>query len=102
MKKLLLTLVVSSIASVSMAAGDAEAGKSKTAVCASCHGVDGISIVPSYPNLAGQKFDYLVATLNGYKSKERTGLQAATMYAMVAPLSREDIDDIAAYYSEME
>ncbi|WP_336884824.1 c-type cytochrome, partial [Reinekea blandensis] len=36
-------------------AADIEAGKAKAATCAACHGQNGISMVPMYPNLAGQK-----------------------------------------------
>ena len=56
MKKFITTLsaVAFMAGAVSVqAAGDAEAGKAKTAVCAGCHGADGNSMVPSFPKLAG-------------------------------------------------
>lgn len=85
-----------------MAAGDAAAGKAKTAVCASCHGADGIALMPAYPNLAGQNEEYLVSALMSYRSKERQGGNAALMHAMAANLSDEDINNLAAYYASLK
>ena len=56
MKKIILKFaIVSSCIMAStliFAAGDATVGKSKTAMCAGCHGADGNSAVPSFPKLA--------------------------------------------------
>lgn len=82
-----------------MAAGDIQAGKAKAAMCMSCHGAQGISAVPTYPNLAGQKEAYLVKALKEYKDGQRSN---ATMKAMAAPLSAADINNIAAYYSSLK
>ncbi len=54
-------------------AADAELGKAKSAICAACHGADGISAVPIYPNLKGQQEAYLVSALKAYKSGQRQG-----------------------------
>lgn len=80
-------------------AGDAAAGKAKSASCAGCHGANGISAVPTYPNLAGQQEQYLVKSLKDYKSGARGD---ATMKAMVAPLSDADIENLAAYYAGLK
>jgi cytochrome c553 len=88
--------------SVSLAAGDAAAGKAKAATCGACHGANGVSMIPNYPNLAGQKADYIVAQLKAFKSGERKGANAAIMAPMSADLSEQDMLDLAAYYSEME
>ena len=85
-----------------MAAGDPQIGKAKSAVCASCHGADGIALMPTYPNLAGQNEAYLVSALKAYRSKERQGGNAALMHAMAANLSDEDIANLAAYYAAMK
>ena len=53
--------------SASVAKGDA----SKAAVCVACHGVDGNSINPIWPNLAGQGAEYTVQQLNAFKTKKR-------------------------------
>ncbi|MDH5259156.1 MAG: cytochrome c, partial [Gammaproteobacteria bacterium] len=55
-----VVLVSASVVSFSaFAAGDAAAGKGKAALCAGCHGADGMSMSPDIPNLAGQKEAYL-------------------------------------------
>ncbi|WP_440997434.1 c-type cytochrome [Arhodomonas sp. SL1] len=81
--------------------GDPEAGKGKSTVCASCHGQDGISTAPIYPNLAGQKEQYLVTSIKAYKNQQREGGQSAVMYPMVSGLSEQDILDLAAYYASL-
>jgi len=82
-------------------AGDAAAGKAKSSICAACHGANGISVIPDYPNLAGQSETYLVLSLKGFRAGERTGGNSALMTPMAASLSDTDIEDLAAYYSSM-
>lgn len=78
-------------------AADAEAGKSKAAtVCASCHGINGVSASEGFPNLAGQKGAYLVSTLKAYREGQR---KAAIMNNMALNLSDQEIENLAAYYS---
>jgi len=79
--------------------GDAAAGQAKSALCATCHGADGNSAIAMNPKLAGQNASYLVKQLNDYKSGARVN---ATMAAMAAGLSNEDIADIAAWYSSQQ
>ena len=74
-------------------------GKMKSKVCATCHGDTGISTEPVYPNLQGQHAQYLVLALKAYKAKQRTGGLADIMQQMAAPLSEQDMKDIAFYYS---
>jgi cytochrome c553 len=85
----------------SQAAGDAELGKAKSAVCAACHGANGKAMIPMYPNLAGQNEAYLVEALKAYKGKTRTGGQAVIMQGQAAALSDDDIANLAAYYSKL-
>jgi cytochrome c553 len=99
-KTILLTAAVTLSALVG--AADIEAGKAKSATCVACHGANGISIIPTYPNLAGQKAAYLESSIKAYKSQERKGGQAALMYGMVAALSDEDIANLAAYFSSLD
>ncbi len=98
----LATLASLTLAPTSFAAGGAAAGKSKAAVCASCHGADGMALMPTYPNLAGQNEEYLVSALQAYRSKERQGGNAALMHAMAANLSDDDIANLAAYYASLK
>ncbi|MDP4945196.1 cytochrome c [Alishewanella sp. SMS8] len=83
--------------------GDAEAGKAKSATCAACHGPDGNSVVTIYPKLAGQHAEYLYKQLTDYKLGMTTGGKEgranAIMYGMVAALSDQDMQDLAAYFS---
>lgn len=90
-----------SMSSVTFATGDVAAGKAKSAVCATCHGAEGIAIMPAYPNLAGQNAEYLQSALKSYRDKQRQGGMAAIMQMQAANLSDEDIANLAAYYSSL-
>lgn len=80
-------------------AADVAAGKARAASCAGCHGAAGISSVPIYPNLAGQKAQYTVRQLKAFKSGDR---KDPTMNAMSKPLSDADMENIAAYYESLK
>lgn len=80
-------------------AGDAAAGKEKSKVCAACHGENGVSPAPDFPTLAGQYNDYLVQALNAYKSGARKN---PIMAGQVTSLKKEDIADLAAYFSSQQ
>ncbi len=78
-------------------AGDPEAGKAKSVVCAACHGIDGNSSVnPLWPKLAGQHAAYLSKQMRAFRSGER---KDPVMSPMAAPLSDQDIDDLSAFYA---
>lgn len=94
---LVLSLASTSLMAASLATGNASAGKAKSATCAACHGVDGNAVVPKYPKLAGQGAPYLVKQLHDFKSGVRKN---AVMNGMAAPLSDQDIKDLAAYFSK--
>ncbi|HTN34805.1 MAG TPA: c-type cytochrome [Marinobacter sp.] len=89
------------IPAVASAAGDAAAGKAKAAVCAACHGQNGVAQIPMYPNLAGQHEQYLVSALKAYKAGQRTGGQAAIMQGQAAGLSDDDIANLSAYFASL-
>ncbi len=82
----------------SFAQGSAEAGQAKAASCAACHGVDGNSINPLWPSLAGQHPEYTVRQLEAYQSGDRED-QLMTTFA--TSLSDEDIQDLAAYFATL-
>ena len=92
-------LAVLAPVSPAAAAGDVAAGKKKAGVCATCHGMDGMSKLPEAPNLAGQNVIYLVKTLGDYKSGARKN---EVMAVVATPLSPEDIADLAAFYSSIQ
>ncbi|MFT7008069.1 MAG: cytochrome c553 [Colwellia sp.] len=99
MKKLTLAVAATVLMASPVFAGDAAAGKGKSMMCSACHGAAGISAVPTYPNLAGQKEAYLAIQLKAFKSGARNN---ATMKGMVASLSETDMADLAAYYSSLK
>jgi len=80
-------------------AADVEAGKTKSAVCVACHGPEGKSSNPLWPNLAGQKDQYIMKQLKAFRAGERTD---PLMSPMAAGLSDEDIENLAAYFSSIQ
>ncbi|HZW13259.1 MAG TPA: cytochrome c [Noviherbaspirillum sp.] len=105
MKKIVATAAVL-FSFNAFAAGDVAAGKAAAEKynCASCHGKDyNTPIDPSYPKLAGQHQDYLAAAMIAYKrgANGANGRGNAIMGAQVQPLSREDIQNIAAYLNSL-
>lgn len=97
-ESIILFMSIITLSSFSYAAGDAAAGKAKSATCAACHGAEGISPSPMWPNLAGQKEAYLVKQIKAFKDGTR---KDPMMSPMAAPLSAEDIDNLAAYFSSL-
>lgn len=88
------------IFSPAYAAGNAAAGKAKSAACAGCHGMDGNGGAdPTWPRLAGQDPDYLAKQLKDFKSGAR---KDPIMAGMVAALSSQDMNDIGAYYASLK
>lgn len=103
MKRLMISaLVAMGLISGSALAGDVAAGKAKAAICAACHGADGVAVIPGYPNLKGQNEQYLITSMNAYKSKQRTGGLAAVMQAQASMLSDDDVANLAAYYASLK
>lgn len=84
---------------VAQAAGDAAAGKAKSAVCAGCHGPAGVSNNPVWPNLAGQKAAYIVKQLKAFKAGTR---KDPMMDGTAKGLSDADIENLAAYFSSLK
>ena len=92
-----ISLCVSFLADAAQAIGDpAKAQAIVSQVCAACHGVDGNSLLPANPSLAGQHADYLYKQLVEFKSGARAN---AIMTAIAANLSPDDMHNLAAYYS---
>ncbi len=81
---------------VAWSAGDAARGQARAAVCGACHGVDGNSVNPEWPSLAGQAPAYIVKQLQDFKAKRRSN---DLMSPMAEPLSQTDIEDLAAFFS---
>lgn len=81
------------------AGGNVISGAEKAATCAACHGKDGHSVDPNYPNLAGQYQSYLVKALSDYRAGRRTNV---IMTGFASQLSNQDIEDLAAWFSSQE
>jgi cytochrome c553 len=98
-KSLVFAAVFSLVSGISQAtaAGDAAAGKAASATCAGCHGPDGNSANPEWPKLAGQGAPYLVKQLHNFKDGDRKN---ATMAPMAMGLSDQDMENLAAYFSD--
>lgn len=79
----------------SLVDGDAEAGKAKAVTCTACHGANGNSITPLWPNIAGQSAKYIQEQLQAFKSGARTD-PLMTSQAML--LSETDMADLAVYF----
>lgn len=94
----LALVLLGALLAANVQAGDAEKGKQKAAqVCAACHGAEGTKpSAPDQPVLAGQYEDYLVRALTDYKLGKRTN---PIMKGFAGQLSKEDIEDLAAWFS---
>lgn len=81
------------------AAGDIDAGKTKSAPCAACHGADGNSPTGAFPIIAGQYADYMEQVLKDYQTGKRKN---PIMAGLVANLTKQDRADLAAYFASQE
>lgn len=84
-------------AKIDPAKGQAIAGQ----VCVACHAADGNSAAPANPKIAGQFPEYLNKQLVNFKAKDgkKPERESAVMTGMVANLSAEDMQSLAAYYA---
>jgi cytochrome c553 len=76
--------------------GDAARGEGLSAVCAACHGLDGNSVDPINPKLAGQHELYTYRQLKLFKSGAR---ENAIMLGFASLLSHQDMRDIGAWFA---
>jgi len=94
-----IVLALSGLMTFAVNAGDIEAGKAKSAVCAACHGADGNSANAAWPSLAGQHATYIYKQLKDFKEGRRSN---ASMTGMVALLNDDDMKNVAAYYESQQ
>jgi cytochrome c553 len=101
MKRVIVMAAALALAGAAQARGNADAGKQKAAqICAACHGAEGNKpAAPENPILAGQHYDYLVQALKDYRSGKRNN---PIMKGFAASLSRQDIEDLAAWFSSRQ
>jgi cytochrome c553 len=96
MKRLLALSAALAVSPMSQAA-DLAAGKARAAaVCAACHGAEGVSVSDAIPHLAGQRAAYLEGQLKAFKEGTRKN---PMMNAIAAQLGAGDIADVAAHFA---
>jgi cytochrome c553 len=72
-------------------------------VCSNCHGVDGNSVSPNFPKLAGQQEDYIVAQLTYFRSHNRSDPEGFEyMWGISKKLTDDQIKGLAAYFSQQK
>jgi len=104
MKKLIfvcmgMVLATPIFTSNAFAVGNAAAGQAKAGVCVGCHGVGGNSVNPAWPKLAGQHAGYIAKQLGDFKGGKR---MEPMMLGMVAGLSKTDMENLGAFFSEQK
>lgn len=78
------------------ASASASEAPAKANTCVGCHGMDGNSVVPNFPKLAGQHAAYLEKQLKDFRDGFR---KDATMAAFAKGLTDQEIKDLAAFYA---
>jgi cytochrome c553 len=96
---LAISIVAPAASAQSLVDGDADAGKAKSITCAACHGAEGNSANPLWPNLAGQHAKYIVNQLGAFKEGKRVN---ALMSSQAMLLSADDMANLAVYYEGLE
>ncbi len=97
---LVISLMFSSfLTNTVFAKGNPEAGKQKSAACIACHQADGNSTTPAWPKIAGQHEAYLIKQIKEIRKGDQGKRPNPVMYPMVANLTDQDIEDLAAYYT---
>ena len=68
--------------------------------CGTCHGVNGRSVSPTFPNLAAQSAPYIEAQLHAFKDQSRADPDAqAYMWGMASQLNDAMISGLAKYFA---
>jgi len=93
-----LALASTQIHAASLVDGSAEAGKARALTCGACHGADGNSASPVWPNLAGQNAPYILAQLKAFKDGTR---KDPLMSGQAMMLTEEDMANLAVYFESM-
>ncbi len=93
-----LALATTQIHAESLVDGSAEAGKARALTCNACHGADGNSGSPMWPNLAGQNAPYILEHLTAFKDGSR---QDPLMSGQAMMLTEEDMANLAVYFESL-
>lgn len=82
----------------SLVEGSVDAGKRKAITCTACHGAEGNSVNPLWPNIAGQHANYLAGQLGAFKNGAR---KDPLMASQAMLLSDSDMRDLAVYFESL-
>jgi cytochrome c553 len=93
-----LILSTTQLNAESLVDGSAEAGKARALTCMACHGAEGNSVSPMWPNLAGQGAPYVLAQLKAFKDGSRSD---PLMSSQAMMLSDEDMANLAVYFESL-
>jgi cytochrome c553 len=93
-----LTLASAQIQAESLVDGSAEAGKARALTCTACHGPEGNSVSPLWPNIAGQNASYLLAQMKAFKDGSRVD---PLMSSQAMILSDDDMANLAVYFESL-
>ena len=93
-----LALASTHIQAESLVDGSADAGKARALTCTACHGPEGNSASPLWPNIAGQNAPYLLAQLTAFKDGSRVD---PLMSSQAMMLSDEDMANLAVYFESL-
>ncbi|MCF6345590.1 MAG: c-type cytochrome [Thiomicrorhabdus sp.] len=99
MKKLFIASITATLlfsASAYSAGSTHSTAPASAAACAGCHGADGNSVVPNFPNLAGQHAAYIEKQLKDFREGYR---KDATMAPFAKSLTDENIKELGAFYA---
>ena len=94
-----LSLALGITVSTNVWAADENAGKQKAATCIACHGANGVSVNPLWPNLAGQKEQYIYKQLKAFHDGVR---QDPLMTSVAGMLKDQEMRDLAAYFAGLK
>lgn len=85
---------------IPLGAAAAKQGGTLIAVCAACHGINGSSAAAEYPNLAAQRYNYLLKQLEDFRDGARKSTIMSGMAMTIPPsANNQDLKEIAAYFS---
>jgi cytochrome c553 len=91
------TALLLGMTSLASATGNVQAGQTKAStICLACHSLDGNSVNPEWPSLAGQHEQYIIKQIRAFRAGERVN---TLMSPIAMTLTDQEIEDVAAYYS---
>lgn len=93
-----LVLVGTTIQAESLVDGTADAGKQRALTCTACHGPEGNSSNPMWPNIAGQSASYILTQLQAFKDGSRSD---SLMSSQAMMLSDADMANLAVYFESL-